>query len=174
MSDIEIIQLRPYQLPGRGIKIHWPLRAEPHGALHRRLRHPHVARAGLAVRRRARGGQKEGPALPWRRRWRRRRCRFGRWRQRQNTSNSGPRVFCVNLSKAGTIKAADFGAFAFSVSLQNEDGDLPCRQRLQFDVVGISFSCPLPPLFSLSSINLAGRQLEHIVTVLHRDLRVDP
>ena len=25
MSDIEIIQLRPYQLPGRGIKIHWPL-----------------------------------------------------------------------------------------------------------------------------------------------------
>jgi len=31
MSDIEIIQLRPYQLPGRGIKIHWPLL----GALHR-------------------------------------------------------------------------------------------------------------------------------------------
>jgi hypothetical protein len=30
MSDIEIIQLRPYQLPGRGIKIHWPLRCAQH------------------------------------------------------------------------------------------------------------------------------------------------
>lgn len=33
----------------------------------------------LAVPRRTRGRQKEGPALPRRRRWRRR-CRFGRWR----------------------------------------------------------------------------------------------
>ncbi|MFZ0716733.1 hypothetical protein [Mycobacterium sp.] len=32
MSDIEIIQLRPYQLPGRGIKTHRPLL----GAQHRR------------------------------------------------------------------------------------------------------------------------------------------
>jgi hypothetical protein len=30
MSDIEIIQLRPYQLPRRGIKIHWPLRGAQH------------------------------------------------------------------------------------------------------------------------------------------------
>jgi hypothetical protein len=30
MSDIEIIQLRPYQLPGRRIKIHWPLLGAQH------------------------------------------------------------------------------------------------------------------------------------------------
>jgi hypothetical protein len=30
MSDLEIIQLRPYQLPGRGIKIHWPLLGAQH------------------------------------------------------------------------------------------------------------------------------------------------
>jgi hypothetical protein len=30
MSDIEIIQLRPYQLAGRGIKIHWPLLGAQH------------------------------------------------------------------------------------------------------------------------------------------------
>ena len=30
MSDIEIIQLRPYQLPGLGIKIHWPLLGAQH------------------------------------------------------------------------------------------------------------------------------------------------
>jgi hypothetical protein len=36
MSDIEIIQLRPYQLPGRGIKIHWPLLGAQHRHRHRR------------------------------------------------------------------------------------------------------------------------------------------
>src|SRR5271163_2116969 len=66
----------------------------------------------------------------------------------------------------------DLVVFAFTVSLQDEDGDLPRRQRLQFDVVGISFGSPLPPLFSLGPMNLAGRQLEHLVAVLHRDLRV--
>jgi hypothetical protein len=30
MSDIEIIQLRLYQLPERGIKIHWPLLGAQH------------------------------------------------------------------------------------------------------------------------------------------------
>jgi hypothetical protein len=30
MSDIQIIQLTPYQLPGRGIRIHWPLRCAQH------------------------------------------------------------------------------------------------------------------------------------------------
>src|ERR1700744_6728606 len=59
-------------------------------------------------------------------------------------------------------------------SLQHEDRDLPCCQRLQLGVVGISFSSPLPPLFSLGPINLACRQLEHLVAVLHRDLRVGP
>jgi hypothetical protein len=34
MSDIEIIQLRPYQLPGRGIKIHWPLLGAQHRHRH--------------------------------------------------------------------------------------------------------------------------------------------
>jgi hypothetical protein len=31
MSDIEVIQLRPYQLTGRGLKIHWPLLGAQHG-----------------------------------------------------------------------------------------------------------------------------------------------
>jgi hypothetical protein len=30
MSDIEIIQPTPYQLPGRGTKIHWPLLSAQH------------------------------------------------------------------------------------------------------------------------------------------------
>jgi hypothetical protein len=42
MSDLEIIQLRRYQLPGRGIKIHWPLLGAQH-------RHPATFAADRSV-----------------------------------------------------------------------------------------------------------------------------
>src|ERR1700722_19964076 len=74
----------------------------------------------------------------------------------------------------GRSDPPDFVVFAFTVSLQDEDRDLPCGQRLQFDVVRVSLGSPLPPFFSLGPMNLAGCQLENFVAVLHRDLRVGP
>jgi len=63
MSDIDIIQLRAYQLPE-------PNTPRPAEAAPRALRFDRGLKTVLlAVRRRARSRQKEGPALPWRRRW---------------------------------------------------------------------------------------------------------
>src|ERR1700722_6597079 len=73
MSDIDIIQLRAYQLPE-------PNTPRPAEAAPRALRFDRGLKTVLlAVRRRARSRQKEGPALPWRRRWWRWR-RLRRWR----------------------------------------------------------------------------------------------
>src|ERR1700678_3155338 len=82
---------------------------------------------------------------------------------------SGTRESRQTILATGQRRALYCG-LAFALSLQHEDGDLPRRQRLQFDVGGISIGSPVPPLFSLSAIKLAGRQLEHLVAVLDGDL----